>query len=364
MHGVLFPSGSTREKTLYLLSGSPNLVAYPLTAPGQLGTPQTFPLQGNGGGDGMTIDTQGNLYVTRPGSNAIQVLKPSGESLGTIAFQEAPANCTFGGPDLKTLYVTARTSVYVARMQAIGYRFASHITPVSAASFAGARVSNESIVALFGVNLATATQAATTVPLPESIIGTSVKLTDSAGTDRRAALFFVAPGQINLLAPAGLANGAATVTVTSGSGNVFTTPVQIASVAPGLFSANANGQGVAAAVVLRIRANGTQSFEPVVTFDSARNRFVPLPIDLGPETDTVYVLLYGSGIRFRTALANVGIKIGGVDVQVEYAGAQNDFPGLDQLNVRLPRSLSGRGEADLVLTVDGQAANTVQLNIK
>nr|MDQ3014007.1 SMP-30/gluconolactonase/LRE family protein [Acidobacteriota bacterium] len=97
-NGILL---SLDEKTLYLLYGSPNLVTYPLSAPGQLGAPQMFALQGNGGGDGMTIDTQGNLYITRPGINAIQVLTPAGQSLGTIPFAEAPANCVFGGADMK-----------------------------------------------------------------------------------------------------------------------------------------------------------------------------------------------------------------------------------------------------------------------
>ncbi len=360
-NGILL---SLDEKTLYLLHGAPNLVVYPLTAPGQLANPQMFPLQGNGGGDGMAIDTLGNLYVTRPQSSAIQVLKPSGESLGAITFQEAPANCKFGGPDMKTLYVTARTSVYTAKMIAIGYRFASHITSVSAASFDGARLASESITALFGGGLATTTQAATTLPLPTTIAGTSVKITDSAGADRNAPLFFVAPSQINYQLPPGTANGAATVTVTSGNANVFTGAIQIASVAPGLFSANANGQGVAAAVALRIRANGSQSFEPVAMLDSAQGRFVSAPIDLGPETDTVFLLLYGTGVRLRGALSGVNVKIGGIDAQVDFAGAQGDFAGLDQLNVRLPRSLIGRGEVDVALTVDGQVANIVRINIK
>jgi gluconolactonase len=360
-NGILL---SLDEKTLYLLYGSPNLVAYPLNAPGQLGTPQMFPLQGNGGGDGMTIDTQGNLYITRPGINAIQVLTPAGQSLGTIAFQEAPANCVFGGPDLKTLYVTARTSVYTAKMQSIGYRFASHITSVSAASFTGAKLASESIVALFGNGLATATQAATALPLPTSLAGTSIKITDSAGTDRSAPLFFVAPTQINYQLPSGTASGAATVTITAGNGNVFTGPLQIADVTPTLFSCNADGQGVAAAVALRILTNGTQIFEPAARFDSAQNKCVSVPVDLGPETDTVFLILYGTGIRFRTSLSNVSLKIGGVDVQVLFAGAIDGFAGLDQINARLPRSLIGRGEVDVVLTVDGLASNTVRINIK
>jgi hypothetical protein len=82
-------------------------------------------LQAAGGGDGMTVDSQGNLYLTRPSGNAIQVITPNGQSLGLIQFAEAPANCTFGGTDLKTLVVTARTSVYTAKMLVTGHRFGS-----------------------------------------------------------------------------------------------------------------------------------------------------------------------------------------------------------------------------------------------
>ena len=63
----------------------------------------------------------------------ILVRSPNGTALGTITFPEAPANCTFGGKDMKTLYVTARTSVYVCRMDATGHRFAWN--PASYADF-------------------------------------------------------------------------------------------------------------------------------------------------------------------------------------------------------------------------------------
>ena len=47
-----------------------------------------------------------------------------------------------------------------------------------------------------------------------------------------------------------------------------------------------------------------------------------------------------------------------------YAGLAPGFVGLDQVDVGLPRSLIGRGEVDLVLTVDGRAVNTVRINIR
>jgi gluconolactonase len=124
---LIRPNGvilSPDEQTLYLLHSQPNVMAYPVEGPGRLGPGRVLAtLQGNGGGDGLTIDTRGNLYLTRPNSNAVQVITPDGTSLGLIQFPEAPSNCTFGGPDLKTLYVTARTSLYTARMEATGHRF-------------------------------------------------------------------------------------------------------------------------------------------------------------------------------------------------------------------------------------------------
>ena len=161
-----------------------------------------------------------------------------------------------------------------------------------------------------------------------------------------------------------MAVGAATVTITSGDGKVSTGVVQIAAVAPGLFSANASGQGVASGVALRVKADGAQSFEPIAEFNQAQNRFVAKPIDLGPTTDQVFLILYGTGFRNRSALAAVTCKIGGADAEVLFAGAAPGFVGLDQSNVRLPRSLAGRGEVDVVMTVDSKAANTVRISVK
>ncbi len=56
--------------------------------------------------------------------------------------------------------------------------------------------------------------------------------------------------------------------------------------------------------------------------------------------------------------------LGGLNAEVLYAGAQGSLAGLDQINVRLPRSLAGRGDVDVALTVDGKAANVVQVNFK
>jgi gluconolactonase len=103
------------------------MMAYPVESPGKLGAGRVFcTLQGKDGkkgtgGDGCTIDAKGNLYVTS--QIGVQVFDPAGKFLGSIAFPEQPANVAFGGPNRKTLYVTARTSLYTVPMEAAGHVF-------------------------------------------------------------------------------------------------------------------------------------------------------------------------------------------------------------------------------------------------
>jgi uncharacterized protein (TIGR03437 family) len=233
---------------------------------------------------------------------------------------------------------------------------------VSAASFKGGELASGMIVAAFGDRLATGT--AEDARLPMTLLGTTVKVTDSQGAQRSTQLFFVSPTQVNYLMPYGTALGTATVTVTSGDGAISTGTTQIAPVAPGLFTFSGDGQGVPIAVVLRIKPGADPSFEPVAQYDAAQRRFVALPIDLDAENEQVYLVLFGTGWRNRPNMPGINLKIGGVDVPVQFAGASPSDPGGDQINAALPRSLIGRGEMDLVLVVEGKTANTVKINIK
>lgn len=238
------------------------------------------------------------------------------------------------------------------------------VASVSAASFLGGDLAAESITAAFGEKLATSTQIAAATPLPTSLAGTTVKIIDSRGAERLAPLFFVAPTQINYQIPPNTATGAATIIVTGGDGAVSTGALNIANVAPGMFTANSSGQGVAAAVLLRVKENGAQIFEPIAQFDQAQNKFVPIPIDLGPATDQLFLILYGTGMRFHGSLSSVTATLGGAPAEVLYAGPAEGFVGLDQSNVRLPRALAGRNVVDVILTVDGKPANTIMAAVK
>ncbi|MBS1788396.1 MAG: hypothetical protein JST85_11780 [Acidobacteria bacterium] len=239
-------------------------------------------------------------------------------------------------------------------------------TPVSSASAASYanKLAAESIAAAFGDQLATTTQIAASVPLPTSLAGTSVIVRDSTGVVQFAPLFFVSANQINYQTPAGLAPGIASVAAISGSNVISLGTTTIAPVAPALFTANASGNGLAAAVVFRLKANGAQNYESIARVDAVTGQIVAVPIDLGAEDDQVFLLLYGTGFRGRSGLNAVNVSIGGVPSEVSYAGPQGDFVGLDQINVRIPRSLAGRGNVTVTVTADGSMANAVTANIK
>ena len=108
--------GTPDGKTLYIADhGGKKTYRYKIKPGGTLTDKKLFAGEGS---DGMTIDTQGNVYLT---TRAVQVYNPKGKKIATIAIPEGPANVTFGGKDLKTLYVTARKSLYAVRMRTQGY---------------------------------------------------------------------------------------------------------------------------------------------------------------------------------------------------------------------------------------------------
>lgn len=238
------------------------------------------------------------------------------------------------------------------------------VATTSAASYAQSNFARETIGAAFGKELAAGSFFASGLPLPTRLGDAYVTVQDSSDRPFQitAPLFAVTPTQINFLIPPETAEGFALVTVNTASGKRLRELVRVAKTAPGIFTANSDGKGVPAAVALRI-GNGTQSYEPIAQFDSTQNKFVAAPIDLGPENDQVFLLLFATGVRNRSSLEKVGVKIGGIDAPINYAGAQG-LTGLDQINIAIPRSLTGRGEVDLTLTADGQTANVVRINIK
>jgi uncharacterized protein (TIGR03437 family) len=216
----------------------------------------------------------------------------------------------------------------------------TNLKAVSGASFSGGTVAPDAIVSAFG----------------ESLPPGPVTVTDSGGAARTAQVLGAVSTQVNFVVPSATAPGRAAFAVGSGLGDLLVEPVS-----PGLFSANANGQGVAAALAVRLKSGGAQTVETV--FQCGASGCATVPLDLGPASDQVYLSLFGTGLRHfsNQAIATVG----GAAVSVAGPVAQSEFAGLDQVNLGpLPRSLAGRGEVDIVLAVDGKAANTVTVSLK
>ena len=124
-----FPNGlalSPDERTLYVANSRPDMHirAFDRQADGTVTNGRVFAelkLEGlEGVPDGMKVDVEGRVFSTGPGG--CWVFSPEGEHLGTIVLPEVPANCAFGGDDFRTLFFTARTSVYSVRVTTPGIR--------------------------------------------------------------------------------------------------------------------------------------------------------------------------------------------------------------------------------------------------
>ncbi|MCU1259222.1 MAG: repeat containing protein [Bryobacterales bacterium] len=268
--------------------------------------------------------------------------------------QNAQVINAYGFAFLDHMLKSAPTPLLFSRGAGVAdYERTTLLTPVIAASYSPG-AAPEAIESAFGDGLADKQEAASGTSLPTSLSGISVTVTDSQFVTRPASLFFVSPGQINIMVPKGTAVGSAAINVLSGDQTISTGTASVAPVAPALFSADATGKGVAAAQSVRLNPDGSQRIDLV--YDPAT--LSPVPINLGGGP--VYLVLYGTGMRNHQSSPEV--VIGGQTVPVAGLGAQSQFAGLDQLNVGpLPGTLAGRGNVQVSLTIDGQTSNRVNV---
>jgi uncharacterized protein (TIGR03437 family) len=220
-----------------------------------------------------------------------------------------------------------------------------------------ANLAPQSFATIFGQGFV-AGAPVTDSTMPETLAGITVgvrSLTNNGEFPAR--IHTVAPGQINILFPAGLPLGsAATLTVRRDGREVGSARVTIQNVAPGLFTADATGRGWATGLALYYRNGEFQAGEALTNGPASPN---PVRAAAGD----VFLSLFGTGIRGVSRTANVRVTIATVPCEVTFA-ASPEFPGLDQVNVRVPAALAGFGDADLVLTADGYAANTVRVRFQ
>ena len=178
--------------------------------------------------------------------------------------------------------------------------------------------------------------------LPKTLGGVKVTIN---GTD--SDLLFVGTGQINFVVPTNAPTGAVqTITVTNSNNSTSTGTVRIENFAPGLFSVTSDGRGIAAA---NWTPNGVQPYPPVADFTGGA--WVARDLSAGTKANPSFLILYATGVRKRAALGNVAVSIQGVPCQVDYAGSQNFFAGLDQINVVIPPELAGLGVVNVRLDI-------------
>jgi len=206
----------------------------------------------------------------------------------------------------------------------------------------------EEFVTIYGGQLANGTAQPQTADFPTSLNGTSVVVTDRIGAVRLAGLAYVSPSQVNFLMPTDVLTGTATVVLMRGVDTVYTMQASVAPVAPGLFTADGT---VAAALLVRVLADGSQVVENVSG-----------GIDM--RSDTIYLQLYGTGIRNRSDIANVICTINGQDLPATFAGPQGAYAGLDQINVLVPIGLKGAGTVKVWLTADGAVSNVATVTFR
>ncbi|HEX4948115.1 MAG TPA: hypothetical protein VFZ34_15695 [Blastocatellia bacterium] len=227
-------------------------------------------------------------------------------------------------------------------------------TSVSGASYQ-AVIGPEMITSQFGTNLATQALGAKDTPLPTTLAGTRVFVNGSA-----ASLFYVSPTQVNYLMPATIAPNITTHIVTvAGNGIVSQQQTRLVSDHPGIFTANASGTGGPAA---KWTPDGIAHYD-VTNPDGSLN---PVPVN-------AFLVLFATGVRRGpdpipengNGVADVmQANFEGTIGPVAYGGVQPQYIGLDQVNVQIPASLAGRGTMNLVISVNGKAANTIKVRIQ
>lgn len=309
-----------------------------------------------------------SVIATAPGSGAptgnVQFVDTSNSAVvASASLVAGKASATIATSGVSAMVGRPIVAVYAGDSNFKASISAALPAVVNAAANWSSTSAPDEIASVFGMTGLSGDTPAT-LPLGTSLGGVQVNITDSAGVVRPALLYgvFASAGQINFLIPGGTAAGLGLVTITLPGGGTVTMWIDVAAIAPGVFTANATGHGPYAGQVVYVHADGSQNVVNAAASISGSSDFGPNPIQLGGPGDQVYLVLYGTGLRHGGSLT---ATVNGTNVPVAFFGAQGSDAGLDQINLGpLPASLAGAGIVNLILTADGQAANTVTVAIQ
>jgi uncharacterized protein (TIGR03437 family) len=233
----------------------------------------------------------------------------------------------------------------------------AQIAIVSAASYQPG-VAPNSLASIFGSNIANSTahaQLGANGQLPTVLAGASVQVNGEA-----APLLYVSPSQINFLVPADTVLGTAQLSLQPMPGAApIQSVMQVAIVAPGLFSQDATGTGPGAIL------NAATFTGPPFLVETLQNS--------GTDKRT-RLAVFATGLRYAGNLSqdpnqtNVAIQVqardsSGNSYDVEYAGSAPGFFGLDQINLVLPAQADGAGVISLAIAAGDVLSNTVTFDM-
>jgi uncharacterized protein (TIGR03437 family) len=155
-------------------------------------------------------------------------------------------------------------------------------------------------------------------------------------------LFFVSPTQINYQLPEGISPGAAIVTVNNiVNGEVALGALRVANTYPGLFAANSDASGVAAAQLLRVSADGSADLSRFLATDPVSLRYEPVPLKKGADGERTFLIVYGTGDTVSRSRNGIELRLGNISVPAIFPVRREYLVGLDQVNIELNREHFG-----------------------
>ncbi len=253
-------------------------------------------------------------------------------------------------------FVAAAVGDASAHRFLMAIRTPSQVTSVAnAASFSSsAAMSPGALISIFGRNLARRTALFSTVPLPRSLAGTTVKI---GGVE--APLLFVSPYQLNLQVPYEVQPGQSNITVVLDGFESGPLAVTVNNSGPGIFTLTSDGRGAGiflhgADFSLVTRTNPARPGEVVLIYGTG----------LGAVLPSVKSGELAPGDPPASATASVSVTINGIDAGTPlFAGLAPGFVGLYQVNVPIPAAITTAGDVPVVITAAGVPGNSVTLPV-
>ena len=197
-------------------------------------------------------------------------------------------------------------------------------------------------------------------PLPTTLSGVSIRVTDSTGIQRLAPILYAGIGQVNYWIDHETAPGLDNVQLLKADGGKrFEGQIIVEAISPGLFTATGNARGTVSGVA-HFNKDGQQISSAVYKCDAVQCWSLPVPVS--GETPSL-VELYGTGFR-DASTGPLRVTLGNRPVRIVQSGPQPGSPMNDLLVIELEPHLKGLGEEDLVFFVGDKVLNVVRLRVE